>query len=307
MDTPGLFARSATTFEAVCRTILKASKPSAELVASSKVRFKLLYAIQPPSAEPSDTPQFFPRKEWEVRSEALETFEKTVQALEQHLGVKRSEVCIWDLWRDTRPDGFPKDLAKATGVLYQNLVYGLLYKDVIEPFIRKYQQINAGKTPYIEPPTKERLAYGARVTPDDIQTSSDVVRQYATWVNETLLPAPPDTPGEDQVLEVPLLIYPQAWGKPQYRDEVVKREDGKLFWDGFSVYSISYCSGCVDITVPIGEVTFRSKITETDEYLPVALSLLGPKGTDGLLLRLLSNLEAQGALRPVKTGSRMYK
>lgn len=72
------------------------------------------------------------------------------------------------------------------------------------------------------------------------------------------------------------------------------------------MYSISHCSGCPDITIPVREVRFNSKITQKEEYLPVAMSLLAPRGEDEALLRLVAKLEESGVLRPVECGFRLW-
>ena len=77
-------------------------------------------------------------------------------------------------------------------------------------------------------------------------------------------------------------------------------------WPGFSVYSISYCSGCPDFAVPVGEVAFTSRITGQQGFLPVAVSLLVPRNMDDVLLGLLEDLEAAGILRPTACGSRAF-
>lgn len=79
-----------------------------------------------------------------------------------------------------------------------------------------------------------------------------------------------------------------------------------LQWPGFSVYSISYCSGCPDYAVPVGEVAFTSRITGQQGFLPVAVSLLVPRDMDDVLLGLLKDLEAAGILRSVACGSRTF-
>jgi hypothetical protein len=88
--------------------------------------------------------------------------------------------------------------------------------------------------------------------------------------------------------EIPLLIFPQSFGRPnyQYASKDVNRRRGKLFFDSFSVYSLSYLGGGPDVTVPIAEVTFESRHTVIEEWLPVSMSILGPKGSDGEVLSM---------------------
>lgn len=100
-----------------------------------------------------------------------------------------------------------------------------------------------------------------------------------------------------------MLIFPQSLGSPVYRDEP---DNGPLFFSSFSKYSLSYLSGCLDCTIPVGEVPRRSRVTETEMFLPVSLPMLSPPGTDLQLLALLSELEDRGILKPVEAGIRMY-
>ncbi|KAI0173507.1 amidase signature domain-containing protein [Hypoxylon sp. FL1284] len=301
MDTPGVFARSAKVAEKVMKAMLtEAEKP--QVNSQVTAGFRILYAVEPESAQPSETPNFFSSggRGQEARTPAGKLFEDFMRSLERSLGCKREEICIYDLWRETHPRNTPEDLLEATDSIYKNIVYGQLSRDVVQPFVREYQA-RYGRPPFIEANTKARLDYGAAISNEELDKSINAFEQFADWVNDVLLPRPSTEGGE-----IPLLVYPQSWGRPQYRDDLPKLKTQQVFWSGFSVYSISYCSGCPDFTVPIGEVPFRSKFTERNEYLPVALSLLVPRNMDTSLLDLIKRLEKEGILNPVKCGSRLY-
>ncbi|KAI0378883.1 amidase signature domain-containing protein [Hypomontagnella monticulosa] len=306
MDTPGVFARSAAVARAVIGVMTR--KTSISTILNPKnVRYKILYAVEPDALNPSEIPKFFPRRTNGSESQipADRILEGFVKKLEKYLHCERCEVCIYDLWKDTRPTAASESLVEATGMIYQNIVYYELWHNTVNPFVQEYQATHSGQMPFIEAITKARLDYGSRVSKEDYDESVVALKTYATWVNEVLLP-PPST-SDTGITTIPLLIYPQTRGLPNYRDEVVKRKDDKdIFWHGFSVYSISYCSGCPDITVPVGEVKFYSKITQKEEYLPVAVSLLAPRGEDEALLRLVAELEESGVLRPVECGPRLW-
>ncbi|KAK7744310.1 hypothetical protein SLS62_010268 [Diatrype stigma] len=371
-DTPGVFARSAAVAEVATKVMMRLMtgidrkwpgdrscepRPGAD---HTRRRYRLLYAVEPCSAERTDTPTFFlPQQEqgrgqWQQNATNETTspagagagagagviMEDFVQKLERHLDCRRREVCIYDLWKETHPPGTPDDLVDATGTLYRNLVYRRLAKDVVQPFEREYRTAAAagGRTPFLEPTTRARLEYGAnRVSAADCERSVVALEAFANWVNSVLLPLPLPTPtgnggggskfttatdpdDDAMVTPMPILVYPQSWGKPRYRDELAARRrregegagqgesdsESEIFWSGFSPYSISYCSGCPDLTIPLGEVNYWSKITQTEEHLPVAVSLLGPRGMDSELLELVSELEAGRILRPVQCGSRLY-
>lgn len=307
-DTVGVFARSAAAMELVATCMM--DQPSRiDDVGMSKVRFKLLYAIESDSTEPSNAPRFFHRGEREssFKSDAAHIFEHVVRALEEYLGCQRQPICLEQLWHETHPQGEPDDLAKATQKIYQDIVYGTLYSDVIKPFVAEYRTKNSGRTPFIEPVTKARLDYGAKVNQAELETSLSASNSYGSWVGDVIFgPSSSISSSADTSSEVPLLIYPQSWGVPQYRDENKRLKDKSLFWNGFSVYSISYCSGCPDITIPVGQVKFKSKVTETEEWLPVSLSFLTRPGSDAILLSLLRKMEHDGLLKPVQTGKATF-
>lgn len=198
-----------------------------------------------------------------------------------------------------------EDLIRATCSIYSKIVYHNLYRNSIQPFDKAYHACNGGRAPFIEAVTKARLKQGSQVEDSKYVEAVHFLNLFGLWVYEKLLPSP-FAVGQRQystdTLEIPLLIYPQSWGNPQYRDE---KEDGTRL-PGFSVYSLSYCSGCPKVTVPVGDIEFKSKITETNEYLPVSLSILAPRVCDRILLDLLSRLEEEKILRSVQCGTRAF-
>lgn len=310
-DTPGVLARSAALAAAVSMVMMgQASRHRA--ASGPRPRFQLLYAVEPAGAEPSRTPKFFPRRREgdEATAGPGLLMEEFVAGLERHLDTRRREICIYDLWRDTRPPDAADSLVDATSGIYQNLVYRDLWSDTVRPFVRDYQAAHRGRRPFIEAITQARLEYGANVSVREYDRSVAALDAYARWVNTVLLPAPRPTPaaaapeGAPGDARIPLLVLPQSWGAPRYRDE---GGAGALFWPGFSAYSISYASGCPDLTLPVGEAPFRSRVAAADERLPVAVSLLAPRGLDAALLRLVDDLHAAALLRPVGCGPSLYR
>ncbi|KAK8130709.1 hypothetical protein PG999_003089 [Apiospora kogelbergensis] len=334
-DTIGIFTRSASVASSVGKVMMdgvdgdiwRVAEEVEGLMAEEKKRwkFKLLYAVEPSSEAPTSAPKFFPHPDaapLESQIPAANIFEIFLSRLEAHLDVQRQVVDLYSRWRETRPDpeSTDADLAKYTANMYPNLVYGSMAYDEYLDFVHDFQSRRPGRgRPFVEPTTRARLEYGADVTDEAMERARDVLDVFGTWVKTELLPAPArrGTRGdEDQdaggpektaVQEIPLLVYPQAWGRPQYRDEVARREPGKLFWEGFSVYSLSYGSGCPDYVVPLGEVEFTSRVTGASAHLPVAISLLVPRGMDEVLLGLIAELEEVGILREVAAGDRLFR
>ncbi|KAK8052464.1 hypothetical protein PG993_003849 [Apiospora rasikravindrae] len=307
LDTPGVFARSAAMAERVTKVMF--SDPLARL--GSRRRFKLLYAVEPNTT--STTPKFFSTggSGPEARTPAGQIMESFVSRLETYLNCKRQKLNLYDLWTSTTSS--EEDLSTATSTIYQNIVYGNLARTTIEPFMRDYRAEKGPKVrPFIEATTRKRLEYGKGVSDAEMEDSERRLKVFADWVNNLVLPGPSTTTDDDkgeEGEEIPLLLYPQVWAQPAYRDEPATRAligpDGKpaLFWTGFSAYSLAYASGCPDIAVPLGEVPFVSRITGDPEeavddnnstQLPVVISIMAPKGMDEALLELLRELEERG-------------
>lgn len=302
MDTIGIFSRSAEMLEIATKSVISGSSPKSQPLAKSK--FKLLYPVQSESGSrlTSQTRWFSSSSTSENESDATKkantAFEKFTAVLERRLNCSRTRFSLEDLWTSSTPAGFSTDVVEANVDTYPVLVYGSLWRDVIKDFTHDYQKAHSGRVPYIEPKTRARLEFGSQVTDQQYDDAVKAFHMFANWVRDVLFAT------EDG--EIPILIYPQSWGLPNYRDEP-KDKDAPLFWKGFSLYSISYCSGCPDITVPVGEVSYHSRITDQDEHLPISMSILTKPGHDQLLLDLVHELEIDGDLNTVEPGERLFR
>ena len=297
LDSLGVFARSASVVEAVVKSLMDPSDPSC-VPSKQPVKYKLLYPIRAKNTKPEDSRRWFPRPGESGCAAIVEgLFEDIVQKLESHLKCTRTTFNLDDLWRQTRPAGQHESLDKATGSIYTVLTTHSCVRQTIDPFIADFKAANNGRSPFIDSVVKARQSHGRSTTALQYETAVQSAKTFSQWVRDTVFAKT----AED---EFPLLIFPQSWGSPSYRDEP---DNGPLFFSSFSIYSLSYLSGCPDCTVPIGEVPSQSRVMEAEMFLPVSLSVLSPPETDLQLLGLLSELEEIGILRPVKTGLRMYE
>ena len=296
LDSPGLFARSAAVVAAVMDCLVEQPHPSLVL-SKTPVKYKLLYPVRASNIKPQDSHRWFPYPDKSLPATDVETvFEKTVQKMEKHLKCTRSPFKIEDLWRQTRPAGQDESLDKATGAIYTVLTTYSCVRETVDPFIADFRAANNAYTPFIDPIVAARQIHGCTITLQQYQTALQSAKIFSQWFRSVVLASTTSN-------EFPVLIFPQSWGVPTYRDEPDNRP---LFFSAFSIYSLSYLSGCPDCTVPIGETACRSRVTEAEMFLPVSLSVLSPPGTDLQLLALLSELEEVGVLKPVGVGMRMY-
>ena len=298
LDSFGVFARSASMLEAASAVMFS---PSFKMAVQPKVkpRYKLLYPIRAETSKGEGSFCWFPHPNNPGKAAAAEAqFESFVQKLEQHLGCPRSVLNLDDLWDRTRPAGQSEDLHKATGKIYQQVAYCSYVRETIDPFIADYQAAHDGRKPFIEPLVQARQEYGRQITTSEYEEAVESLKMFSNWVLDVLF-------ATSDAAEIPLLLFPQSWGRPDYRT-IYPAKDSPVFWDRFSLFSLSYCSGCPDYTVPISEVSYHSRVTDHEEWLPISLSMLGRPGVDVILLGLLRELEEGGILRSPAVGVRMF-
>ena len=96
----------------------------------------------------------------------------------------------------------------------------------------------------------------------------------------------------------------QNSGMPVYRDDYFLREPGPPLRLSETYHSIM--AGTPEVVVPIGDVSYTSRISEKTEYLPVIAVLRASRGCDLMLSNLIYDLEGAGVLRPVSHGPRLY-
>lgn len=77
-------------------------------------------------------------------------------------------------------------------------------------------------------------------------------------------------------------------------------------WTSFTPYYFSVQSQGPEVTLPIGEISFRSDISNVEEKLPVAIDVLAHRNCDLMLLDLVKALGDAGVLREVNTGMTLW-
>jgi Asp-tRNA(Asn)/Glu-tRNA(Gln) amidotransferase A subunit family amidase len=297
LNTLGVFTRDATTFSKIGTQLLPSSfRP---LVPPAARKYKLLYPTRSIDQEDSNILRWFSNLLLDSRdlNEAEKHTESFVTSLEEYLKCERIPFNLEQLWQTTRPRGQPGSLDEATGRIYSALTsYFAVREGGIDQFITSYKASNNGREPLITDIVKKRFDYGRTLDLPEIAKHLESMQIFANWVENVLF-------GPIDEEAIALLIFPQSFGVPNYRDEV---PDEIVFYDKFSVYSFGYLVGCPDYTVPIGEVPFVSKVTGEQDYLPVSVSMVARRGNDVPLFDILTGMEGRGMLRGVRAGKRMY-
>ena len=295
LDTIGICARSAPMLDLAFRNLADLSYlflPSPK----STTKYKLLYPMRGKGTTFENSRRWFPYHGEGTGNETL--FENFISRLERHLGCPRTALNIDDLWRETRPAGQSGSLDEATGSIYTALTSYTCIRQTVDQFITDYKTTHYGHMPFIDPIVKARQDHGRQITDTQFVNAVSSAKLFSKWVHEVLY-------ATSQADELPLLVFPQSWGLPNYRD-TCGPNDQQIFWSAFSPYSLSYLSGCPDCTVPIAELPYHSRITDCEASLPISVSILSKPGADLILLALLIDLEEKGIVQPVNAGTRMY-
>ncbi len=297
LNTLGIFARDATTFSLIGTQLLP--KTFQPLVPRPARKFKLLYPIREHQQQIPTAIRWFPNPLDDPArlNEAEKQTEAFVRELEHNLACERSPFSLSELWQVTKPLGQPDSLDEATGHIYSALVsYFAVHEGGVDTFIADYAASHDGQKPNTSDIVRRRHDYGRSLHLSEIAKHLDSMNVFANWV-ENVLFSPPDEEA------ITLLIFPQSFGVPNYRDEIL---DDFVCYNKFSVFSFGYLVGCPDYTVPVGEVPFVSRVTGERGYLPVSVSMVARKGNDVPLFDVLTMLEERGVLRGVKAGEKMY-
>lgn len=101
-------------------------------------------------------------------------------------------------------------------------------------------------------------------------------------------------------------LYPIGPGTEDYRD-VYTHPPGGVFAAGLPGTQMAVLAALPDYTIPIGERTYLSRVTERNETLPVTIGMIAAAGCDHMLMNLVADLADTGVIPgQVATGSSVY-
>ena len=152
---------------------------------------------------------------------------------------------------------------------------------------------------------------GKKLTDDDFARAVAFKRRFAKSIADDVITADRESCSES------IFMYDAGTGgHPSYRVEdfnhlygsapflLTTPAAGSKASDYFTY--IGSMSGLPEITVPIGQVPYRSQVSRQLEMLPVAVQLVAHPGCDDMLLELVKNLATVGVVGPVNVGSVVF-
>ncbi|KAL5356468.1 amidase signature domain-containing protein [Aspergillus floccosus] len=179
------------------------------------------------------------------------------------------------------------------------------YVDVSGPLMSEYNIRYGGRFPPVE--SVWRTAWSQLNLSALTQSAyNEALQDKATavdWFERTVLYETPESCSESL-----MLCDIGTGGVPSFREQ--KLNDGpnatylNIVPDGLVVSCATICPlfGCVDLTIPIGQVAYYSPVTMVTEQWPVSINLIARRGCDFMLFNMVEKMAEEGIIGPVKTG-----
>ncbi|KUL83158.1 hypothetical protein ZTR_10119 [Talaromyces verruculosus] len=233
-------------------------------------------------------------------SDASVLIEDFVSKLEKFLETNRTHVDIIATWNTTRAPDAPSSLSEMLQYTYGTLVSVYQWFHLGVSFFNDYAAKHDGRTPFMNPSAGGRWILGQRLGQAQFDIAWNNKTIFADWWNSD------DGFGakSTETCSQAIYTYPNSVGAVSYRNQYLG-PPMLPFW-GFSDSNIAPMAGVPDLVVPIGEVPYNSTISGKTEYIPVTMSLVAARGCDLMLANMVREMEADGILTPVATGSTMY-
>ncbi|KAK7408492.1 hypothetical protein QQX98_009359 [Neonectria punicea] len=173
-------------------------------------------------------------------------------------------------------------------------------KDVATPLLEKY----APKFPALDMPFREMFR---NFTLDDAQYERALQnrsRDAELWHRNVLFPT------NDSCSESIIIYDIGTGGLPSFREKELNESPGAAFpvetgTAGTASITASYF-GDLDMTIPIGQVSYFSNVTYEEVFMPVTVNLMARRGCDLVLFNLISELSKKGIVKTVATGREAY-
>ncbi|KAL7808789.1 hypothetical protein V8C44DRAFT_350817 [Trichoderma aethiopicum] len=195
--------------------------------------------------------------------------------LETFLGIKADRVRLSEAW-DANP---PNDTKQSLDEYMKEAPFSSFCYEFYHEYadFRSQYKDKFGRQPYIEATPRFRWGIGEKESAPDYGHHRARIEVFRQWFNETIMPVVGDS---ETIVIVP-------FGPPatvQYRDDsppppsVIK---------GLGPEALAPLLGLPHLVVPFAQTRYYSRVTNQDEDRPLSSSILGPHGSDVMLLQLV--------------------
>ncbi|KAI2472684.1 amidase signature domain-containing protein [Annulohypoxylon bovei var. microspora] len=282
LDCPGILCRDINLFQ----RIMNVWEPS--LV--SKEPFKFPTRILQPT-------RWFP---WETGYASVNEFiERFTSDTETILKTNQEPIDFNSLFLAQDPDGTGENMDQ---YLSYALPHCMIYDNYhfYDYFREEYKTQNDGRLPFIEPGVQFEWDEAKKITKERREEAGRRMLFFRKWFEDEVMKA--DGEGGSEAV----IVFPTARGfGPRYRDTLPNERD----FDDFETRHdcISVYGGLPEIVLPVGDYKYFSRISQREEALPMAMSIIGARGSDAMLIELARRLfEHTGRPTSLETGLRAF-
>ncbi|KAL3965251.1 hypothetical protein ACCO45_002255 [Purpureocillium lilacinum] len=269
LDTAGIFARDPKLWRTAAKALYRENMTFIDKFPSSILTVGF----------PTDT-----------TSELASMFSGFLKRLSDFLSANTTPFNLTASWASSRPGGQPFDVF--INNTYEIITAAEQTKLVRDPFYADYAAAHDGRLPFVNPSPLDRWAV-ADAFPGALDSAKAKQRQFGEWIDSVVLAGDPETCSKH------LFVYVPRTPRPKYRNAYLQ---GVTPPAAFSTSRISVIGEVPDLVVPIGEMAYKSAITNHTEYLPVTVDLMARKGCDGMLFSLVERLLEEGIIGVSKPG-----
>lgn len=289
MDTAGFFARDPALFHKISNLWFQDSPVPINNTFSSMPE-KVLYPVD-----------YFPLQ----NPAAQELYDSFMDTLEEEFGIIRTPINLTSTLREAVQNPSIANLT-AFQLSSNRLAEYVSYQKVGLPLTEAWNAMHPGAgSPPLDPNPRNAFARSVNLTEDDYQIAVAVKDEFQDFfLGEILRPDP------ESCSESLMILDMGTGGLPSYREQALNSLPGATSLTitqpstGQTVPSnyLASMSGCPQIGIPIGQVTYKSYISLQEEIMPVNVDLVAARGCDGLLLEILERLRQVGVVKTVQTG-----
>ncbi|OAA63468.1 Amidase signature domain protein [Niveomyces insectorum RCEF 264] len=212
----------------------------------------------------------------------------------------KEEVAFQDLLRPATPN--ITVAAATTGPIDSITQYQVVGKPLVDAWAAQYD----GRYPPVDSGHRNwaNATVVAKYTQENYDKALATKRQAVDWFEANVLYSTNESCSES------IMVWDiGTGGLPSFREEDLVTDNPAAAFlartpDRAVVSGASICPifGCVDMTIPIGQVTYQSNVTYHTEYMPVTVSVIAKRGCDYMLYNMWEKLADEGVLKTIKTG-----
>ncbi|KAL3590974.1 hypothetical protein FPOAC2_13179 [Fusarium poae] len=238
----------------------------------------------------------WPEDFWKIiDKEQVDMGRKFSKLVEQDLGIVLESLSFEEIWAKNPP-------SVANGRLLHDFIHPAtvalaydVYHSCDDFRVKHWEYFNCA--PYTTIPNERLWAVGKTITKAQRDEGFAKIETYRKWFTETILVEKHSNA---------LIILPLENMAPRYRDEPPKFKRPPQ--DGINALSLAPVLHSPVLTVPIGEISYHSRVTKCEERLPFSVAVMGIPGVDlSLMETVYSVLEKAGLPTSVETGKTLWR